>query len=181
MGVVSDFRSALAEPLIALNRGCWDHTPIQSSLNEETIHPEVETLHFMVRRPTTQSSQLPDWYSAGVPAGQTLRRFDPLHLEGFCGGYISLPRLGGQSVGRNPLVTHFLRGALRGLQYGPVYHLGTSRWGSRLSVGLPSSLLFTNNFLLLNSEKTEVLIIGPKNHTSNNLQHCVLGYYLCGF
>ncbi len=30
----------------------------------------------------------------------------------------------------------------------------------------------TNNFLLLNSEKTEVLIIGPKNHTSNNLEHC---------
>ncbi len=30
----------------------------------------------------------------------------------------------------------------------------------------------TNNFLLLNSEKTE-LIIGPKNHTSNNLEHCL--------
>ncbi len=30
----------------------------------------------------------------------------------------------------------------------------------------------TNNFLLLNSEKTEVLIIGAKNHTSNNLEHC---------
>ncbi len=29
----------------------------------------------------------------------------------------------------------------------------------------------TNNFLLLNSEKTEVLIIRPKNHTSNNLEH----------
>ncbi len=29
----------------------------------------------------------------------------------------------------------------------------------------------TNNFLLLNSEKTEVLIIGPKNPTSNNLEH----------
>ncbi len=28
-------------------------------------------------------------------------------------------------------------------------------------------------FLLLNSEKTEVLIIGPKNHTSNNLEHCL--------
>ncbi len=28
----------------------------------------------------------------------------------------------------------------------------------------------TNNFLLL---KTEVLIIGPKNHTSNNLEHCL--------
>ncbi len=31
----------------------------------------------------------------------------------------------------------------------------------------------TNNFLLLNSEKTEVLIIEPKNHTSNNLEHCL--------
>ncbi len=30
-----------------------------------------------------------------------------------------------------------------------------------------------NNFLLLNSEKTEVLIIGPKNYTSNNLEHCL--------
>ncbi len=30
-----------------------------------------------------------------------------------------------------------------------------------------------SNFLLLNSEKTEVLIIGPKNHTSNNLEHCL--------
>ncbi len=29
----------------------------------------------------------------------------------------------------------------------------------------------TNNFLLLNSEKTEVLIIGPKHHTINNLEH----------
>ncbi len=27
------------------------------------------------------------------------------------------------------------------------------------------------NFLILNSEKTEVLIIGPKNHTSNCLEH----------
>ncbi len=30
-----------------------------------------------------------------------------------------------------------------------------------------------NHFWLLNSEKTEVLIIGPKNHTSNNLEHCL--------
>ncbi len=31
----------------------------------------------------------------------------------------------------------------------------------------------TKNVLILNSEKTEVLIIGPKNHTSNNLEHCL--------
>ncbi len=31
----------------------------------------------------------------------------------------------------------------------------------------------TNNFLLLNSLKTEVLIIRPKNHTSNSLEHCL--------
>ncbi len=31
----------------------------------------------------------------------------------------------------------------------------------------------TNNFLLLNYEKTEVLIIGHKNHPSNNLEHCL--------
>ncbi len=31
----------------------------------------------------------------------------------------------------------------------------------------------TNNFLLLNYEKTEVLIIEPKNHPSNNLEHCL--------
>ncbi len=31
----------------------------------------------------------------------------------------------------------------------------------------------TSNFLLLNSEKTEVLIIGPKTSTCNNLEHCL--------
>ncbi len=31
----------------------------------------------------------------------------------------------------------------------------------------------TSNFLLLNSEKTEVLIIGPKTPTSINLEHCL--------
>ncbi len=31
----------------------------------------------------------------------------------------------------------------------------------------------TSNFLLLNSEKTAMLIIGPKTPTSNNLEHCL--------
>ncbi len=31
----------------------------------------------------------------------------------------------------------------------------------------------TSNFLLLNSEKTEVLIIGPETSASNNLEHCL--------
>ncbi len=31
--------------------------------------------------------------------------------------------------------------------------------------------LMTSNFLLLNSERTEVLIIGPKTPTINNLEH----------
>ncbi len=29
----------------------------------------------------------------------------------------------------------------------------------------------TNNFLLLNSDKTEILLIGPKNSTQNILDH----------
>ncbi len=37
----------------------------------------------------------------------------------------------------------------------------------------PRHLTSGTNFLLLNSEKTEVLIIGPKNHKSNNLEHCL--------
>ncbi len=68
----------------------------------------------MVRRQPAQPSQLPDWYSAGVPEGPTLRRVDSLHLEGFVTSITAYhASLDGQSVGRKPLVTRFLRGALR--------------------------------------------------------------------
>ncbi len=68
----------------------------------------------MVRRTSARPSRLPDRYSSGVPAGPTLRRVDPLHLEGLCGAISAYhTSLGGQSVYRNPLVTHFLRDALK--------------------------------------------------------------------
>ncbi len=68
----------------------------------------------MVGRPPARPSQLPDWYSSGVRAGQFLRRVNPLHLEGLRGGNsVYHTSLGGQSVGRHPLVTRFLRGALK--------------------------------------------------------------------
>ncbi len=64
----------------------------------------------MVRRPPARPSQLPDWYSSGVPAGPTLCRVDPLHLEGLRGGNSAYhTSLGGHSVGRHPLVTRFLQ------------------------------------------------------------------------
>ncbi len=63
----------------------------------------------MVRRLPAQPSQLPNWYSSGVPAGPTLCRVDPLHLEGSRGGNSAYhTSFGGQSVGRHPLVTRFL-------------------------------------------------------------------------
>ncbi len=34
----------------SLSWGCWDHTPVQSSLYEKTVHPEVEAFHFLVRQ-----------------------------------------------------------------------------------------------------------------------------------
>ncbi len=44
-----------------------------------------------------------------VSAGPTLCRVDPLHLEGLRGGNSAYhTSLGGQSVGRHPLGTHFL-------------------------------------------------------------------------
>ncbi len=54
----------------------------------------------MVRRLPARPSQLPNWYSSGVPAGPTLRRVDPLHFGGLHGGNSAFhTSLGGQSVG----------------------------------------------------------------------------------
>ncbi len=135
-GAAHNFRS--------LNRGCWDHTPIQSSLSEETVCPEVETLHFMVQRSPAQSSQLRGWYSAGVPAGSTLHRVDPLHLEGKKKSMWqqyrpTTPLLVDSQLDETPWL-HVSSMVRWGLQYGPVCHLESWRWCSRLSVDLPSSL-----------------------------------------
>ncbi len=45
-----------AHSVRSLNRGCWDHPPVQSSLNEETVCPEVEAFHFMVQRSPARPS-----------------------------------------------------------------------------------------------------------------------------
>ncbi len=37
-----------AHKLRSLNRGCWDHSPLQSSIHEETACPEVEGFRFLV-------------------------------------------------------------------------------------------------------------------------------------
>ncbi len=47
--------------------------------------------HFMVQRSPSRPSQLPDWYSSGVLAGQFLHRVNPLHPEGLQGSIIGLP------------------------------------------------------------------------------------------
>ncbi len=65
-------------------------------LQSRALLHEVETLHFMVRRPPARPSQLPDWYSSGVPAGQFLFKVYVVAIAAY-----HVP-LGGQSVGRHP-------------------------------------------------------------------------------
>ncbi len=78
-GATRSFRS--------LNWGCWDHTPIQSSLSEETVRREVGlSLHGAEVASSTQSTAR--WYSSGVRAGLFLHRVNPLHL----GGYVTAIR-----------------------------------------------------------------------------------------
>ncbi len=91
-------RGGTTHSLWSLNWGCWDHPPIWSSLNKETVCPEVET-------PGAETASLIQltacWYSAGVLAGPFLRRVSPLHPEGLRGGYSTYHApLGGLSVGK---------------------------------------------------------------------------------
>ncbi len=106
--------SGTAHSFRSLIRGCWDPPPNQSSLKEENVHLEVDTFHFMVRRSPARPSLLPDWYSAGVPAGPILCRADHSTLNVYVAAKSAYhASLGGQSVGRHPLVTFFLHGMLR--------------------------------------------------------------------
>ncbi len=55
--------------------------------------------------------------------------------------------------------------------HGPVKH---TKLMKLMECIVDIKIWMTNKLLLLNSEKTEVLIIGPKNHKSNNLEHCLI-------
>ncbi len=70
----------------------------KSSLNKETVRPEVET-------PGAETASLIQltacWDSAGALAGPFLRRVSPLHPEGLRGGYSTYHApLGGLSIGK---------------------------------------------------------------------------------
>ncbi|KAI2662206.1 Contactin-associated protein 1 [Labeo rohita] len=81
--------------------------PLLSQAGGTILHPRPELWKLWVW-------PLRGWYSAGVSAGSVLSRISPLHFEGLRGGYFGLPcPLGGMSVGKDPLVVRFLRGALR--------------------------------------------------------------------
>ncbi|KAI2655945.1 hypothetical protein H4Q32_012739 [Labeo rohita] len=82
----------------------WKLAPGWSSLNEETVCLEVETLLFLVWRPPARPSPLPSWYSAGVLAGPVRCRVDPLHLVGVRGGHSFFPLPSWWSIsGKTPL------------------------------------------------------------------------------
>ncbi len=100
-GTTHSFRS--------LNRGCWDHPPIQSSLNEETVHFEVETFTSWCGDRQLDPVNCPIGTVLEFLQALTLCRVGPLHLEGSRGGNSAYhTSLGGQSMGRHPLVTRFL-------------------------------------------------------------------------
>ncbi len=81
---------------------------LRSLEHEETIRPEVVfSLH--VAEAPVRPSQLPNWYSSGVVASLFLHEVYSLHPEVLQGSFTGLPFPSrGHSVGRHPLVTHFL-------------------------------------------------------------------------
>ncbi len=52
--------------------------------------PRSGSFHFLVWRLPARPSQLPSWYSSGVPAGPFLLKVDPLHPRGLRGGHCGL-------------------------------------------------------------------------------------------
>ncbi len=71
-----------APSILSLNWGGWDHTQVQSSHHKGTVRLEVETFNFLVQTATPIPSQLPSWYSSGIPAGAILHMVISLHSEG---------------------------------------------------------------------------------------------------
>lgn len=57
-------------------------TILSSGVHQVVICPEMETIFIMVRAAPPETSQLPYWFSAGVPSELPVNGFDPCCAKG---------------------------------------------------------------------------------------------------
>ncbi len=89
-GGISSHRQGAPSFTLARSYGSSLAQHIASGLSTEVVETFLQSRASSTRKlyALKWKISLPDWYSAGIPAGPTLRRVDPLHLEGLCGGNI---------------------------------------------------------------------------------------------